>query len=389
MAELSSSPAKRTKTGAIQTFIDDVNDSYFSLHRAYEEQFWGTKMGLSSGAFSTSLLSSTKEKMEEFLRSPKLKVETEAFLVSGEATAEQEKILRCFARTFSCYQMEDAEAVKLRAECTKIEDDLNASRNTLQLGYTNPADGVFIEKSSVGLRTTLRTSEDEAIRKAAWNGLRSIGPWALANGFCDMVRLRNAMARKLGYEDFYDLKVTQAEGFGKKKLFEILDTLVDGSAELLAHARDKLAKEKGASALEGWNQGFAMSGDVEKKLDPYFPFEKSVERWGSCFSKLGISYEGASMTLDLFDRKGKYSNGFCHWPTPAYVKSDGSWQPSETNFTSLADPSAVGSGKTSLTTLMHEGKKEFAFSLSLSIYNPYTLLSQMHNTISGSCSSFC
>lgn len=60
------------------------------------------------------------------------------------------------------------------------------------------------------------------------------------------------------------------------------------------------------------------------------------------------------MTLDLLDRKGKYSNGFCHWPQPAWVKPGGIWQPSRTNFTSLADPTAVGSGKTALTTLMHE-----------------------------------
>ena len=56
-----------------------------------------------------------------------------------------------------------------------------------------------------------------------------------------------------------------------------------------------------------------MAGDVEKQLDPYFPFEKSVETWGRCYNKLGIGYKGATMTLDLLDRKGKYSNGFCHW----------------------------------------------------------------------------
>ena len=41
-------------------------------------------------------------------------------------------------------------------------------------------------------------------------------------------------------------------------------------------------------------------------------------------------------------------------PSPAWVKSDGSFVPSVTHFTSLADPSAVGSGLTGLTTLMHE-----------------------------------
>ena len=37
------------------------------------------------------------------------------------------------------------------------------------------------------------------------------------------------------------------------------------------------------------------------------------------------------------------------------TKSDGSWQPSEANFTSLANPKAVGSGHRALATLMHEG----------------------------------
>ena len=61
------------------------------------------------------------------------------------------------------------------------------------------------------------------------------------------------------------------------------------------------------------------------------------------------------MQLDLLDREGKYSNGFCHWPKCAYVAADGTFKPSQTNFTSLATPGAVGSGNTALTTLMHEG----------------------------------
>lgn len=36
--------------------------------------------------------------------------------------------------------------------------------------------------------------------------------------------------------------------------------------------------------------------------------------WGRTFAALGINYKGSVMTLDLCDRQGKYSNGFCHWP---------------------------------------------------------------------------
>lgn len=62
------------------------------------------------------------------------------------------------------------------------------------------------------------------------------------------------------------------------------------------------------------------------------------------------------MRLDLCDREGKYSNGFCHWPQCAWRAADGTWQPASANFTSLATPNAIGSGKTALATLLHEGE---------------------------------
>ena len=129
---------KKAKMGEIQSFIDEVNVEYEKVHVQFEEQFWGTKMGLQDGDFTTEKLSSTKEAMEAWLRSPENLAKVDAFLASGEATAEQQKVLECFQRTFSCYQMADEEAVSLRAECTKIEDNLSASRNTMALGYTDP-----------------------------------------------------------------------------------------------------------------------------------------------------------------------------------------------------------------------------------------------------------
>ena len=36
--------------------------------------------------------------------------------------------------------------------------------------------------------------------------MRSVGPHVAAK-FCEIVKLRNQLARNLGYEDFYDYKV--------------------------------------------------------------------------------------------------------------------------------------------------------------------------------------
>jgi len=333
-------------------FIADINTKYESLHRDFEEQFWGTKMALSDPKFSVSELTRTKGEMEAFLADESKLATTRELLKEEGLSADESKTLNMLERTFGCYIMESAEARTLRADATAIEGKLESSRNTMTLGAT--IDGKFEEMSSVGLRNKMRTDSSEDVRKACWQGLRSIGDFVTAEGFVELVRARNRMAKALGYVDYYDYKVTQAEGFGKAALFEILDTLERGTRPLMVEARKRLEAEKGAMALEPWNTGFAMAGDVTKKLDPYFPFEKSVEQWGRSFAALGINYKGASMKLDLLDRKGKYSNGFCHWPQPAWVKPDGSWQPTVTHFTSLADPAAVGSGLTGLTTLMHE-----------------------------------
>ncbi len=60
------------------------------------------------------------------------------------------------------------------------------------------------------------------------------------------------------------------------------------------------------------------TGDIEREMDPYFPFEEAVDVWARTFAGLSIQYKGARMRLDLCDRPGKYSNGFCHWPQPAW-----------------------------------------------------------------------
>lgn len=272
-----------------QDFIDYVNVEYEKVHRTFEEQFWGTKMGLPNGTpladgrkpeeYSVEELTRTKQEMENFLADEKKLEQSRKWLQDGSLSSEQAKVLKVFERTFGCYIMESEEARKFREEATKLEGSLNDLRNKMTLGANMPGKG-FVEMSSVGLREKLRTAESEEERRACYEGLKSIGTFVLSNGFIEIVKLRNRMAKKLGYVDFYDYKVRQAEGFSKDELFKILDTLEKGTRDLMHEARAKLASDKGEMALEPWNMVYCMSGDVVKKLDPYFPFEKSVERWG-------------------------------------------------------------------------------------------------------------
>ena len=49
-----------------------------------------------------------------------------------------------------------------------------------------------------------------------------------------------------------------------------------------SQAREQLALEKGDAALEPYNTGYMMAGDVAKKMDPFFPFEKAIEQVRGC-----------------------------------------------------------------------------------------------------------
>uniref|UniRef100_A0A7S2MC90 Peptidase M3A/M3B catalytic domain-containing protein n=1 Tax=Helicotheca tamesis TaxID=374047 RepID=A0A7S2MC90_9STRA len=353
--------------------------------------------------YSSENLFETKKDMEDLLSNPDVLEEAKLHRSNLDAALGEDggssgggddeklgglvKTLDIIIRTCQCNDMSSSpEAKSIREETSKIESELGMSRNSMKLGYIAPDDddddekndetdkkGVFIPASSVALRNMVRTSAKESRRKAAYEGLRSIGPFVCSNGFVEIVKLRNKLARKLGFVDYYDYTVTNAEGFGKDKLFEILDDLELSTRPLMEEGRKELAKRYGDTALEPWNLSFMMAGSVIKKMDPYFPFSKSVERYVKSYSALNITYADATMTLDLLDRQKKYSNGFCHWPVCAWVKPDGTLVPSKTNFTSLANPTAVGSGLTALTTLMHEAGHAAHFA---NIRQPSPLFSQ-------------
>jgi hypothetical protein len=100
---------------------------------------------------------------------------------------------------------------------------------------------------------------------------------------------------------------------------------------------------------------FFSTGNVVRRMDPYMPFSLALRRWVASFRGLGIQFRGATMQLDLMDRAGKYQNGFCHGPIPAWIDERGEWVPGQINFTAEAKPDQVGSGQRAIVTLFHEG----------------------------------
>ena len=260
--------------------MDKFNEDYAAKHVEFEHQFWGTKMALSGEEFSAENLTNTKKAMEDLLSDPAvLKKALQHRSNLNDTSGEEDliKILDIIIKTGKCYDMTGhPDAKKVREETNKIESELEMARNQkMKLGYVDK-DGVMQAMSSVGLRNLMRTSPDEDIRKAAYEGLRTIGPFVCSNGFCQIVKLRNKLAKMLGYQDYYDYTVSNSEGFTKDHLFTILDGLEKGTRPLMEKARVHLAEKYGNSALEPWNTSFMMAGSVIQKMVSYYGTKKII-----------------------------------------------------------------------------------------------------------------
>jgi len=345
--------------GTQYPLLATLNQDYLQVHGEKEQAFWREKMALSSrkpGDYAAKEIA-----WQGYCSDPSRLGSIREALNRPELSAEDKSGLEGWLRFFAAHAMESAEARELQNKIVHLEEGLAKARGTMALGYRDPGTGAFVPASSIKLGLLLRTSPDPALREAAYRGLQSIEGEVLGKGFIEIIRARNALGRLLGYEDYYDFKVSRNEGFSKKRLFSVLDDLArqTKTAGLLAVAEAE--KRHGGLARSGCHLPYFMSGDLTAKLDPYFSFGSALLRWGRSFTALGIGYRGATLTLDLLDRKGKYENGFMHGPVPAWQEGK-TWHPAEINFTANAIPGQLGSGHRATETLFHEGGHAAHFS---------------------------
>ncbi len=351
-----SEPAGATSGNAL---LKSLNRDFMQLHFAKEDAFWKDKMGLMvkvPGDFEKKEIL-----LQSFISNPKYLPSLRSQLARQDLSPLDRTGMQGWLRFFEVNAIENQDAKALADRIIEMEGRLQAKRGSMQLGYKNPVNGEFIPASSIKLGLLMRTAQSEDLRKAAHQGLQTIEHEVLNSGFLDIVRERNRLGRMLGYEDYYDYKVSRNEGFSKRALFDILKDLESRTREACKSSLDQLVKRVGPAAREGWNFLFFTAGDVTAQMDPYFGFTKALGRWGRSFTALGIRYRGATLTLDLLDRKGKYENGFMHGPIPGFI-NNGQYQPARINFTANAIPGQLGSGHRATETLFHEGGHAAHFS---------------------------
>ncbi|WP_375748857.1 M3 family metallopeptidase [Vibrio sp. HN007] len=337
-------------------YLNQLNQDYLSIHRTKEDFFWQTYMGTSDDhEGSAKALSAWTRFVSDATRIPALR---EQIAQAETISDNQEKRatvtgLKGWLAMFEANTLESEQAQQLKQAIIEAETALFEKKQQYVQTFTDE-NGEQKEGSLPVLAAAIRTNNTESVRKSAHQALLDLESWLLENGFLELVKLRNKFARTLGYDNFFDYSVQKTEQMSSDDLFIILDDFEKRTRGCHQSSLEQLTNKKGQDALLGHNFVYAFSGDVMRELNQYVPFSRSLRRWVESFGRLNINYSGAELTLDLLDRKGKYPNGFCHGPIPAFYDQD-NWVAAEVNFTSNAKPDQVGSGYDGINTLFHEG----------------------------------
>jgi oligoendopeptidase F len=326
-------------------FLDELNAQMLAVHTRYEDLWWESKMGDHS---RDAEVVSAQGAVDQFRSNRDLSARVKSAL--SDAQGQEKEDLLQWQKFFACYQV-PPELLSLREQITRLETEVEKKKSERKEGYIDPGSGDFVEASSSQMRLMMSVNTDETIRKACFDALEQLATECVSE-LVELVNLRNEFARGCGYTDFYAYKLEIGEGMTRDELQALYSEIYASTRYAFKNVR---AMERDLPGLRNpWNYAYMLTGDFTARSDPFLQFSEALMNWGTSFAALGIQFGGATLKLDLLDRKGKYNNGFCHWPKLVHFNGD-TRIPGRTHFTCNLVPGQVGAGERSLKTLFHEG----------------------------------
>jgi peptidyl-dipeptidase A len=211
--------------------------------------------------------------------------------------------------TFAPHQI-DAE---LRRNIVELEVEVETTFNT----FRGEIDGRRVDDNTIA--DVLRTSDDSAARRAAWEAAKQVGA-EVGDRVRELARLRNEAARRLGYRDHFALALATGE-LDEGRLFATLDEVEQATAapfgEWKARLDAALAERFGCEAadLRPWHlddpffQDPPISGAVD--LDPLFEHADVEALTVRSYDGIGLDTRPVLARSDLYAREGKSQHAFC------------------------------------------------------------------------------
>jgi peptidyl-dipeptidase A len=195
---------------------------------------------------------------------------------------------------------------------------LEASLESLYSSHRGTIDGR--EVSSNEIDEILRGSTDLALRRAAWDAAKSIGP-QVAPPVRELARLRNEAAQRLGHRDYFAMSLALDE-LDETWLLGLLDRLTDLLGDTWRREKAAIDAERrsllglsAAEALRPWHYADPFFQDAPRPPDDALEAQLAgLDPLAACrayFDALGDPVQEVLDRSDLFPRARKNQHAFC------------------------------------------------------------------------------
>src|SRR5262245_43554832 len=288
-------------------FIADLVQEIQPLHLRHNEAVWkanttGEAHHVEEGA-----------RLETQIRTVFSRPESYRQLVEiAEAGGAQDPLLRrqltLLVNDYRAHQIPPARIEEVVRLEKSLENRFNRFRATLE----------DRQVSDNQLREILRTSDDAALRRRAWEAAKQIGSEVSAD-LLRLVHLRNQAARDLGFANYYSMML-ELDELDERELFQLLHDLDSGTRALFERYKGeldaRLAERFGCdrTELRPWHYSdpfFQEAPAAEVALDRYFEDRSLEDLTARFFGALGFPVEDLLARSDLYERPGKSQHAFC------------------------------------------------------------------------------
>ena len=217
--------------------------------------------------------------------------------------------LEALYRNYLPYQADAEMSKKIVSLSADVEQIFNTHRSKV--------DGKELSENDV--RDILRDSKDTKQVASAWKGYMEVGG-KVESKLRELVKLRNQVAVKLGFKNYFDMQMTiqelsEAELF---KTFDELDTMTrEPFAALKKRIDEHMAKRFSipADGLRPWHTGDLFFQEVPEleslSLDDIYQSQDPVKLSAEYYKSLGMPIEDVLARSDMYEKPGKSPHAFC------------------------------------------------------------------------------
>jgi len=175
------------------------------------------------------------------------------------------------------------------------------------------------ESSENDIRKILAESKNSAEVEKAWKAYLAVGTKVQAK-MIEVVKLRNELARKLGYKNFFSMQLALQE-IDEKELIRLFDELDRLTAKPFAELKGRIdlarAERFGIKAdqLRPWHYGdlfFQEAPEIEAvNLDKLYEHVDTLAMTRDYYKSLDMPCDAILARSDMYEKPGKSPHAFC------------------------------------------------------------------------------